>query len=372
MKQYREIFKEKRVFNLFIVIFLTMLGIGCGEGEEKEGTDSSERQGTQLMVVSYGGAYQDAQRAAFFEPYGKERGIRLSEGTYGGGYGAFRDSIADGKSGWDVVDVEGNMVLLGGKEGLLEPIDYNVVPKTGLMPEAVNEYGVGVMSFSYLLAWNSDSISADQVAEPWKTFFDPVALPGPRGLHDDPRRTLEIALMADGVSPDQLYPLDLDRAFAFLTRFRDAMKGAGTPIVWWRTYDEPQKLLASGEVMLTPGVDGRLIAARSKGEPIGLSWNGGILDFDWWVVPKGTERREEAMKFIAYAVAATSQAALSEAIAYGPVNEEAWGLLPDSVKREMPTSPENRKGQVRFDTEWWTTNFDSVQTRWEAWRAEGA
>lgn len=345
------------------ILLASLLGTGCGDD-----VDGPDGDTDAVIVASYGGSFQDAQRVAMFEPYKSESGSDLTERVYDGSYGMFEDSVAVGA--WDVVDVEGNMVLLGHKDGLLEEIDYSVVPTTGLMQNAVNDHGVGVMAFSYMLAYNTGSVTAAQVADPWGTLFDPDAVPGPRGLHDDPRRTLEIALMADGVDPEQLYPLDVDRAFAVLTRFRDTMESRGTQIVWWGTYDRPQVLLASGEVIMTPGVNGRLIAARRTGSPIGITWTDGILDMDWWVVPKSAKHRDEAMKFLAYSVSAEAQAALSQAIAYAPINNDAWALIPDSLESDLPTSPQNAATQIWFDTEWWVDNFDAVQARWEAWRAE--
>lgn len=353
----------KGVSLLCSLLLITAVGIGCGDDD----TNGPDEQTDALVVASYGGTFQDAQRVSMFEPYKTKSGHDLIERVYDGSYEMFKDSVAANK--WDVVDVEGNMVLLGHADGLLEPIDYSVVPTTGLLPNAVDEHGVGVMAFSYMLAFNTDSVSAAQIENPWETLFNPE-VPGARGLHDEPRRTLEIALMADGVDPAQLYPLDVDRAFTVLTRFRDAMRDKGTPIVWWKTYDRPQALLQSGEVVMTPGVNGRLIAAQKSGARIGITWTNGILDLDWWVVPKGRAHRDEAMKFLAYAVSPEAQAALSRAIAYSPINSDALALLPDSIKVNLPTYPANEATQIWFDTEWWVENFDAVQARWEAWRAE--
>lgn len=349
---------------LFIFLFLTVFGTGCTDDD----TNGPDGQSDPLVVASYGGSFQDAQRVSMFEPYKAQSGKNLEERVYDGSYGMFRDSAAANK--WDVADVEGNMVLLGHADGLLAPIDYDVVPTTGLLPNAVDEHGVGVMAFSYVLAYNTDSVTAGQLANPWKVLFDPDLVPGARGLHDEPRRTLEIALMADGVDPAQLYPLDLDRAFRVLSEFRDTMEDRGTPIVWWQTYGQPQTLLAGGQVVMTPGVNGRLTVARKAGSPIGLTWENGILDLDWWVVPKGSTHREEAMKFLAYAVSPEAQAALSQAIPYSPINTGALALIPDSIKVDLPTYEANLPTQIWFDTEWWVENYDAVQARWEAWRGE--
>ena len=60
----------------------------------------------------------------------------------------------------------------------------------------------------------------DAVPASWADFWDVKRFSGPRGLRNNPRGTLEIALLADGISAEKLYPLNLDRAFAKLDELR--------------------------------------------------------------------------------------------------------------------------------------------------------
>ena len=76
---------------------------------------------------------------------------------------------------------------------------------------------------------------------------------------------LEIALLADGVAPDKLYPLDLDRAFRKL----DTIK---SEIVWWSGGAQSQQLLASGEASVGQFWNGRVFAVQKEQEGIGISW----------------------------------------------------------------------------------------------------
>ena len=61
-------------------------------------------------------------------------------------------------------------------------------------------------------------------------------------MRKNPIDTLEIALMADGVAPKDLYPLDLDRAFRKLDEIKDHIA------VWWTGGAQSTQLLESGEV----------------------------------------------------------------------------------------------------------------------------
>lgn len=82
-------------------------------------------QGRDLTVVSWGGAYQDAQREVYFRPFQQQTRSRLLEETWDGGIGVLRSRIASGANTWDVVQVESEELLIGGDEGLFEKMDWD-------------------------------------------------------------------------------------------------------------------------------------------------------------------------------------------------------------------------------------------------------
>jgi putative spermidine/putrescine transport system substrate-binding protein len=77
-----------------------------------------------LTVVSWGGAYQDAQREAYFKPFMQKTGIKMNEESWDGGVGTLRAKIQGGNNTWDVVQVESEELLIGCEEGLYEKIDW--------------------------------------------------------------------------------------------------------------------------------------------------------------------------------------------------------------------------------------------------------
>ena len=52
-------------------------------------------------------------------------------------------------------------------------------------------------------------------------FFDLKRVPGKRMIRKDSQAMLEMALIADGVPLDKLYPLDVDRAIAKFATIKD-------------------------------------------------------------------------------------------------------------------------------------------------------
>ena len=56
------------------------------------------RRSADLTVVSWGGAYQDAQRKIYFEPFKKATGIKLVEDSWNGGIGTLRAKVEGGNA----------------------------------------------------------------------------------------------------------------------------------------------------------------------------------------------------------------------------------------------------------------------------------
>src|SRR5882762_10043320 len=82
-------------------------------------------QARDLAVVSWGGAYQDAQKKAYFEPFKKASGVAMNDESWDGGVGVLRAKVQGGASTWDVVQVESDELAVGCEEGLFEKMDYS-------------------------------------------------------------------------------------------------------------------------------------------------------------------------------------------------------------------------------------------------------
>ena len=58
-------------------------------------------------------------------------------------------------------------------------------------------------------------------------FWNVKDFPGKRSLPNFPAYMLPAALMADGVTADKLYPIDLDRAFKRLDKIKKDIRSGG-------------------------------------------------------------------------------------------------------------------------------------------------
>jgi putative spermidine/putrescine transport system substrate-binding protein len=322
-----------------------------------------------VTVASWGGAYQDAQRELYFEPFQQETEHSLVEDSWNGGIGALR-AKAEGAPTWDVVQVEADELVLGCEEGMLLPIDWEAMGgQERFLPAAVHECGLGTIVWSTALAYDADRF-ADNPPASWADFFDTEKYPGKRALRRGPRQALEFALMADGVPLEEVYDMlatdeGIDRAFAKL----DTIKG---DLVWWEAGAQPPQLLASGEVVMTSAYNGRITAANlNEGKNFKIAWDGGyVYQIDSWVVVANAQQPEAAMEFIAYTMNADKQAEMAKRLAYGPTVQDAAEVLSPEIAANIPASPANIESGLFFDTEYWVDNVERLNERFNAWAAQ--
>jgi putative spermidine/putrescine transport system substrate-binding protein len=348
---------------------MTRQGFWIGAGAAVAGVLTiSSAAAADLTVTSWGGAYQDAQREVYFEPFKKATGIDLVEDVWNGGVGAIRAKVEGGGQEWDMVQVEAEELVLGCEEGLYAPIDWQAVGgKDQFIDAAVNDCGVGTIVWSTAIAYDGDKLKDGPKS--WADFWDTQKYPGKRALRRGPKYTLEFALMADGVPPDQVYqvlgtPEGVDRAFAKL----DEIKG---DLIWWEAGAQPPQLLASGEVVMTSAYNGRISAAnKDDGRNFEIVWPESIYAVDSWVILENSPHKDAALKFIAFASQPEHQKELPKAIAYGVTNKNAAAQIDSEILKDLPTAPDNLKDALQIDTEFWVEHNELLTERFTAWAAQ--
>lgn len=314
-----------------------------------------------IAVASYGGVYQDALRKAFYDPTAQHLGIKINEFTLES-IANVRTQVKAGDVQWDVVELYSGQCQQAADEGLLEPLDYNVIKADGIPKELVQSHWIGFTAYSSVLAWNKNTYK-DNPPKSWADFFDTKKFPGRRALSAyGAEMNAELALMADGVAKDQLYPLDLDRAFKKLEAIKPDIA------VWWNSGAQQAQLAQNEEVDMLAIWVSRIDAAIKAGAPFEYTYNQGVMDVECLVIPKGSKKRDLAMKAIADFVSPDFQANLPQYIPYGPANQKAYetGKITPEMTKNSVTSPENQAMQVIMDKPWWAANGQAAQERWDA------
>jgi putative spermidine/putrescine transport system substrate-binding protein len=341
--------RDKRILAVCMCMTIVFLGAGIAQSAEKE-----------IVLSSWGGTYEENVIKAMVEPFEKETGIKVVVTSYPD-FAKMKAMVDTGNIEWDVVDIEDRMLRRGLKEDLFEPLDYSVIDKTDLLPGAVHSHAVGIEFWGGALAYSTEKYPGDNHPRNWADFWNVEKFPGARALFNGPYDMLEIALLADGVPIENLYPLDVDRAFRSLDKVKEHVS------VWWTKGAQPAQLMTDGEVDMTYAYSGRIANIIKDGVPAGISFDQGSVNIEWLVITKGTKKLKEAMQFIAYSTQPKPQAMFNAAMQYGPINKKAFDYIDPEVAAMLPTAPPYQGKTWIPNVEWWVDRDQEIQERWKAW-----
>jgi putative spermidine/putrescine transport system substrate-binding protein len=316
-------------------------------------------QQSPVTIVTFGGFYAEVQRKTLFQPASERLRIPFREDT-GGDLPQIRAQVTANAVTWDIVTPSSTDCLRAANEGLLTEMDYRIVDTTGIDPSLVHRFFVANDFYSLVLTWSSTKYGANGPTS-WADFFDTRRFPGRRSLPARPNGTLEIALLADGVPMDQLYPLDVERAFRKLESLGRDLTSL------WRLGGQSVQLMKDGEVDMIAMFNGRAEGAIADGVRLGYTFNQGIMTFSCWGVPRGARNAPAAMRFINEFLKPAGMAEAAKLIPYGPAQMLVYqgGMIPANVAKTLPTSPENIRLQVNQNLEYWIENGPRLQERWD-------
>ncbi|WP_029978511.1 ABC transporter substrate-binding protein [Pseudomonas sp. PH1b] len=316
--------------------------------------------GGNVVVSNWGGDAVSAFEKSY-AGFNQASGHKLQIDGSGPSEGALKTQVNSGAVRWDVCDGEMYSSYRLGRGDVLSPIDYTVVDKSLVNFGDVHDFGIANYSYSYVIGYDHKRFGANPPRS-WADFWDVKKYPGKRTLYKWMSANLECALLADGVPPEQLYPLDVDRA---LRKIESLMPHI---VTHWSTGAESQQLLLDGEVSMAQIWHTRAeLVKQDSGGRIEWSFDGGILSPSVWMVPKKNPAgAKAAMDFIAYALRPEVQALLMQIYNMGPVNSEANGLLSLELQAINPTAPENRKKQVMLNNRWHAEHYGETLERYLA------
>ena len=351
-----------------LLLSLTMIaGVGLAAcGASDGGGDSSNT----LVVQSWGGELTAAEKAAFYDPFTEETGIEIKIIESGAEAGAqLKKQIDSGRVTWDLLTgFPPETMSQFNDEGLLEQLDYSQIPTAEeLSPGAKLPYAMGYDVETVVPAFSSrDGVEPLSSME---DFFDSENFPGPRMAPNWGTASMqcEMALLADGVPADQLYPLDQDRCFEVWDRIKDDVD------VWYTSGSQMAQALVDDSVDYCMCWDGRVQQALETNENWDYNFVGAMSYFDYMGIAKGSQHADQAAQLLEFIASPEAQARYAEQIKYGPANPEAVDMLPEEMKSRSAVTPENleviyhrpedKVAEVNSENQ-------SLQKAWDAWVAQ--
>jgi putative spermidine/putrescine transport system substrate-binding protein len=312
-------------------------------------------QAKELVLVNWGGDAIDAYTKAYGEPFEKETGVKVKMDGSGPTEGAILAQAKSGSVTWDLVDVDPFSAITLGAQGIMEPIDYNVVDKSKSRPGFVWDHAMSSYFFSYVIAYDSERYGENAPAG-MADFFDVEKFPGKRTMYKWGVSSWEAAALADGASPDKLYPLDVKKAHEKIKSFKDNV------IAFWGGGAESQTTMLSGEAAMGIVWNTRAkLLEKDSGGRIKYVWDQGLLSPGALAVLKGGPGgRENAMKFLSTVQDPARQIVMFDMLGQGPANPAADPLIPPDQARHNCVAPDNIAKQIALDMQWYAENYSKA------------
>jgi putative spermidine/putrescine transport system substrate-binding protein len=241
---------------VFVFSAVTVYAGGLSADQVKQRLEKF--RGQSLVVVSWGGSFQEAQRHALFEPFAKEFGIKVIEDSPSD-QAKIRAMVKTNNVTWDVVDLGSYYPDNLGSLGFLEPIDYSVVDRTDLLTKFAGKYHVGTITYSDILAYRTDVFPEGNAPTSTADFWDIKKFPGRRSMYALPLSNYTFAMVALGYKPEEVYPLTEEK-IAQIYKKMDEVKPHVN--VWWTAGAQPAQLLVDKEVVMASAWNGRIEKVR--------------------------------------------------------------------------------------------------------------
>lgn len=254
--------------------------------------------------------------------------------------------------GYDVAFASTYFIEKMAREGMFAKIDKSkmhhlndVYP--GLMKQPFdpnNDYSLPYVWGLTGISYNAEVITHDQVTswnDLWNKNFEQQVM-----LLDDVRDVFGMALRAQGDSINSTSETEIKQAYEKLLQLRQN-------IVVYNS-DAPHVPYVTGEAMVGMQWNGNAFMAKKEMPELKFVYptEGAILWMDNFIVPKGSENKDLAFKFIDFFMRPENQAKIVEELGFPAPNKQAKQFLPAELQNDpmiFPTDEQVNNGEFTDD-----------------------
>lgn len=315
-----------------------------------------------LVFLTWGGQFGKGVRYAFSDPFTKATGIEVQDVTPFN-YGRFTTAMQNkNPEGFDLIwfadEVEPSRA---GAEGMLEPLNFEWLPDADkAVASARQPFAVAPYVTIYQVGYRTDAWPTPPSS--WRDFWDVQKFPGARSLGNWVGGILEAALMADGVEPANLYPLDEDRAFRKLNEIKPHIRvfhntSASQPV---------RQALYQGELAMVLTWSTDFVAAHKAGRPVNVIWNQGFYFSPSVGIAKGSPYVREAHRYLAQFFEPDALLRFLELYATTPARPDLVARMTED-QRALSASG-NLDKMVNLKREYYLANLTRLQQKYDSWR----
>ncbi|MBD2865310.1 MULTISPECIES: ABC transporter substrate-binding protein [Paenibacillus] len=335
---------------------------GCGGAatptpDAKAGDNKASEPPKKLIVTSFGGDYETAQKEYLIKPFEKEFNAKVEVVTLYSADALVRMRAEKNAPTLDVVQFSGGQEVQAAKEGLILPIDEKAMTNLkDLYKAALNPGGYGPsIAFDALgIIYNEKKITKAPTS--WNDLWNPE-YKGHVGLVDLTNTFgLQFAVMnakLAGGDENRMGP-GFEKIKTLLPH--TAAIVASTPDVG--------NLFAQEEAWIAAYDSGYAFNFRKKGQPIKfvVPKEGAMATFINAQVVKGTKNAELAQQFVNYMLRPEVQQKFAEQTGFAPSNKNV--KLSDDLAAVMPYGEAAVNSLVPLNWEVVNANRNAWTTEW--------
>ncbi|CAN5275993.1 ABC transporter substrate-binding protein [soil metagenome] len=336
---------------------------GCAGGATTPTGSGSADAPVTITYVGYGGDGQAAQIQAWQQPYTAEHPNVTFINTSPPDVAQVKAQVDAKAVQWDVMAIA-PYAAQQNCGTLFEHLDTSAIDQKDLVPGSVGDCYVANWINTTPLAYRTDAFPAGKGPKTIADFFDTKKFPGQRGIATNLQNgILEYPLIADGVKPEDLYPLDVDRALNKLNSIRSVTTFAPN-------IGALQQAVAADQVDMFFLPDSRLVPLLKSGDKITIVWDVAVASLNAFAVPLGSKKKAAVEGFLASVTQPGPVAKISELLGVAPINSAAKPNLDEFAKQLAVFDPKVNTGKtVVQDVDWYAKNFNQTTTKLTTWLA---
>lgn len=345
-------------------LVVTLAACGSSKGDSGAGSGSSApKSDVTLTWVSTGGAGQEYMATYLQKPFTAATGVKFAN-VSPFSVGQLQTQVNSKHVSWDIIATTPAYAFqYCGK--LFAKLDLSLFDKSVFPPNTMGDCVIPGPKYAVAFAYNQD-VYKGTVPTKLTDFFDTAKFPGKRVIYDQPNGIFEMALLADGVQPDALYPLDIDRALKKLSTIKNNLIIAPS-------YTALQQDLVSKQAAMTITLTGRLAITKASGANLVPVWDTNMWDYSGYSVAEGTPNLAIATQALVTALAKDNTTNYSSAAGLTPIRTD---VDPSTVKQTdvqtqfNPFLPD--RGTVTpINEAYYGANQLTLTQRWTAWKVGG-
>lgn len=347
-----------RIVSALMFVCAAMLVAGCGSSGDSSSSSGGGGGDESIVFETFGGRFDNPLKKFYADPTTEKTGLEIAFDSPTD-YSKLRTQVNTGNVQWSVV-MGDPFYAIENCESLLEPIK-DVVDRSDLDPKyIVSDCSVPGDQFSYTMMYDKEEYGSNPPTS-WEDFFDTEGFPGQRAVFAGYvfNGMLEAATLAEGTAPEDVYPIDIDKAIEKLETIKSETD-------YFETLAAGQQLMEAGEVSMIVLPQENGMYAEENGADFAPVWNQQVTSWNDYFVPKGADV-EQAAKLLETIASAEAQNGLSgnDPVGNSLIDPEPANQTP-LVEEWSPLVDNRYKGQFTVDQQWWAENLEEAEAKWTA------